>query len=288
MAVKTSYTDKDKLFQAPLPNHAATYAVITHKEIVINAMSELQTAGFNITEEIYKSNINGEVAYGIYNLDHSMDPDIQMMFAWGNTYDKTRKFRCAVGANVKVSNNAMINGDLASYARKHTGNANQEAHEHIVEQVKSAVEHYNQLIIDKNLFLNTTLTARQQSEILGIVLHEKEIINLTQVALIQKELKKATFDYSKYDADSAFVLYNHINHSLKDSHPAKWMDNHQDLHRFFINEFGKIIQRVAPTTDILQDVRQSIAIQELIEPIPIKTVEVENKVQQNRRTVVFM
>ena len=244
MAIKTSFTQKEDLFRVPLPQHAATYTVISHESIVKHAINELSRAGFGIRQEVYKKNINGEVAYGIYNLDHSKDKALSMMFAWSNTYDKSRRFRCAIGAEVTTSSNHMITGDVASYARKHTGNADQQALDHIIEQIKLGVDHYTQIITDKEQLLNTTLTVRQQSEILGILVHEKEVINLTQLALIQKELKRPSFNYN-YDKDSAFLLYNHIGHSLKDSHPSVWMDNHQEVHRFFINEFGQISDALA-------------------------------------------
>ena len=244
MAIKTSFTQKEELFRVPLPQHAATYTVISHESIVKHAINELSRSGFAIRQEVYKKNLNGEVAYGIYNLDHSKDPDLSMMFAWSNTYDKSRRFRCAIGAEVGVSGNHMMTSDVASYARKHTGNADQQALDHIIEQIKLGVDHYTQIIADKELLLNKTLTVRQQSEILGILVHELEVVNLTQLALIQKELKKPSFNYS-YDLDSAFLLYNHIGHSLKDSHPSVWMDNHQEVHRFFINEFGIITDNLA-------------------------------------------
>jgi hypothetical protein len=293
MAVKTTYTTADKLFSTPLPNHAATYTVISHRSIVDDAMAELNNAGFNIQKETYKSNLNGEVAYGIYTLDHAMDADISMMFAWGNTYDKSRRFRCAVGANVTVSDCAMINGEQASYARKHTGNADHEAKEQIQEQIKIAVQHYNQLLIDKDALLNQRLSKRQQSEILGVLTHDMEVINLTQVALIQKELKKASHDYSRYDLDSAFVLYNHIGQGLKDSHAAVWMDNQQDMHRFFINEFGRIIDTYEePRIQVVPEAHMDEAIRELVAqaPVnkPVEVVELAQNIVQKRSSFVFM
>lgn len=289
MATKTSFTDKEKLFKTPLPNHAATYTVIAHQDIAEHAIRELNNANFQITQEIYKSNLNGQVAYGIYNLDHAKDKDLQMMFAWSNTYDKSRRFRCAIGANVKVSNNTILSGELAAYARKHTGTADHEAREQIIQQIAGAVTHYEQLILDKNALLNQTLSTRQQAEILGVIVHEKEIINLTQLALIQKELKKPSFNYG-YDQDSAFLLYNHINHSLKDSHPSVWMDNHQDLHRFFINEFGNIEDRLEESQKAIEQSIIEIMMQEPKETTaPGLIAQVEPKVLQNtRKRVVFV
>jgi hypothetical protein len=252
MAVKTSFTDKNELFRVPLPQHAATYTVISHESIVKHAINELSRAGFVIRQEVYKKNINGEVAYGIYNLDHSKDPDLSMMFAWSNTYDKSRRFRCAIGAEVTASGNHIMTGDVASYARKHTGNADQQALDHIISQIQMGVDHYTQIIADKEQLLNTTLTTRQRSEILGVLVFEKEVLNLTQLALVQKELKRPSFNYN-YDQDSAFLLYNHIGHALKDSHPSVWMDNHQDVHRFFINEFGQVTDALAENQAMIEE-----------------------------------
>ena len=68
-----------------------------------------------------------------------------MMFAWSNSYYKSTRFQCGIGAYVFICGNGMVSGDLASYARKHTGNADQEAFNHIMSQVKHADKHFAKL-----------------------------------------------------------------------------------------------------------------------------------------------
>lgn len=248
MAAKTNYIDKENLYSVPLPVHAETYTVISHETICKYVHQQLDAAGFSIMNETFKANVNGEVAYGVYQLDHSNDPDLSMMFAWGNSYDKSRRFRCAIGANVTVSNNSMISGGNTNYARKHTGTADLEALQHITNQVAGAIGDYEKLIQDKDLLKNITISAKLRSEIIGRLFLENEILNLNQMGIILNEMKKPSFNYNA-DQDSAWTLYNHINLSLKESHPAKWMDHHQELHRFFINEYGRLIDNTKEDTD---------------------------------------
>jgi isopentenyldiphosphate isomerase len=50
-------------------------------------------------------------------------------------------------------------------------------------------------------------------------------------------MEKPTFEY-KVDNDSAWALYNHITLSLKDSHPATWMDDQTAVHEVFAHMLG--------------------------------------------------
>jgi hypothetical protein len=36
-------------------------------------------------------------------------------------------------------------------------------------------------------------------------------------------------------------MYNHITLALKDSHPTRYLSNHQRVHDFFVNEFGNLV-----------------------------------------------
>ena len=86
-----------------------------------------------------------------------------MMFAWTNSYNKQIRFQCGIGAYVFVCNNGMVAGDMSTYARKHTGNADSEAFNQIMSQIKNAGDG-NYKVISLNI---TKLKSYLSTKILG-------------------------------------------------------------------------------------------------------------------------
>jgi hypothetical protein len=108
------------------------------------------------------------------------------------------------------------------------------------EQIANASKYYDNLIQDKQMLKDVHLSQRQKGTILGRLFAEDEILTLTQVGIVKRELDKPTFNYSN-NPDSAWDMYNHITLALKDSHPMRYLSNHQRVHNFFVNEFGNLV-----------------------------------------------
>ena len=230
----TTITEVD-LCTADLPLHGKTYTVIPHKNIIDHTENLLRENNFIIKKKTFKSNLKARVAQGIYQIVSTHDDDMGMMFAWTNSYDKSTRFQCGIGSYVFVCNNGMIHGDMATFARKHTGLADLEVQRQISSQIKYAHKHFNQLIQDKNQFKNQQLSKKQQSELVGRLFIEEELINATQVSIIKNEIKKPSFNYN-CNVDSAWSFYNHVTHALKLSHPRLWMTTQQKFHKFMTTE----------------------------------------------------
>lgn len=255
MASKTIFTTREQIIHTPLPEHGNTYTVIPHEFIINKAKDELQNQGFKIKHELYKSTLNGQVAQGLYHLEHNVDPDMGMMFAWSNSYDKSMRFKCAIGAHVFVCMNGVIRGDMASFSRKHTGTADQEASDSIDYQISMAGKYFDKLVEDKTMLQNKLMTRREQAELIGRIFLEEKIVTLTQMGIIKREMEKPSYEYDS-DPDSAWVLYNHVTHALKDSHPTCYLDNHQKIHSVFVDNFilGKTrVQIPAPEPELSFD-----------------------------------
>ena len=229
----TSCTAED-LSAVQYPNHGKTYTVIRHKFLIDAARSILKTHGFNIKNEEYKSTANGNIAQGIYQIESTQDSELGMMFAWSNSYDKSTRFQCGIGAFVRVCGNGMVCGDMASYARKHTGNADKEAFNHIMSQVKQGNKHFTQLVKDRDDFKQRSLSIKEQAELVGRLFIDENIIDSSQVSCIKNEINKPSYDYKQYN--TAWTFYNHVTHALKKSHPRSWMSDQQKFHQFMISE----------------------------------------------------
>lgn len=248
MPAKTSFVTEQHLRNAALPSHGKRYTVIPHGFIIDETRRELAAAGFSIDKEMYKTSLDGQIAQGIYHINYGNDADMGLMFAWSNSYNKMMRFKCAIGAQVFICMNGVVSGDLANYKRKHTGSALIDVTNSIQFQISKAKEYYNNLVADKEMLKQVLLTKSQQGATVGRLLIEQEILTLTQVGMVQREIDKPTHSYSN-NPNSAWDLYNHITLALKDSHPLNYLSDHQKVHTFFVNEFGQLQNVYAPIED---------------------------------------
>jgi len=237
MGKRSITATRDILTRATLPQATKTYTVISHQFIIDKALAALAAKGFEVKEELYKCNETAEIAQGIFNLNYGTDPDMGMMFAWVNSYDKSTKFKCSIGAHVYISENRILPATMGSWIRKHTGSADQEASAAIDLQIGDADIYFNQLVLDKENMKGIILNTQQQAETMGRLYFEHKLIGTEQMSLIRQEMKKPSFAYTA-DKDSLWVLYNHISHALKSSHPKLWMDQQRMVHWFLTDTFG--------------------------------------------------
>jgi hypothetical protein len=237
MPPKVPFYSEQNLRLAALPNHGGRYAVVSHGDVIDNVKHELIKAGFAIKKEEYKMTVDGQVAQGVYHLDYAGDPDMGMMFAWSNSYNKTMRFKCAVGAYVFICGNGVVRGDMGSYSRKHSGTALQDVVDQINNQITNAKQHYDILLQDKALLKNVLLSPRDKGRILGQLFANDEILTLTQVGIVKREMDKPSHNYNCHP-DSAWAMYNHVTFALKESHPSTHMKDHQKVHHYFVDAYG--------------------------------------------------
>lgn len=132
--------------------------------------------------------MNAQIAQGVYHLNYGNDPEMGMMFAWSNSYDKSMRFKCAIGAYVFVCSNGIVSGDMGSWGRKHTGSAAEETQEAILLQIDNADVYYNQLVLDKENMKQIILKPKNSAEIMGRLFLEHKLINVEQLSIVKNEL----------------------------------------------------------------------------------------------------
>ena len=188
--------------------------------------------------------MNANVAQGIYHIYPSQTNDEQiknetelgMMFAWTNSYDKSTRFQCAIGAYVMVCYNGMVAGDMMNFKRKHTGSADYDVKVHMADQIKNGEKYYKRILDDKEMLRNTDLSLCSQAELIGRLFVEEDMLDSQQMTCVKAELNKPTYDYSVDSNKSAWAFYNHVTHSLKKAHPRDWLNDQQNFHDFMTAE----------------------------------------------------
>ena len=243
MPKKIAECTKAHLVSVPLPNHGATYTVISHQSVMDYVYTELAAAGFSVVHEEYRCTADGQIAHGIYKLNFNNDPELSMMFAWTNSYNKQVRFKCGVGGYINLTGTTMVCGDMGSWARKHTGTADEETIKTIQDQIANAHMYYNQLCADKESMKGITLNKRKQAQLLGILFAEYQILTTEQASIIRQQMDRPSHVYA--DSNSLWAFYNYVTIALQHSHPKTWMEDQRVLH-YFISTVNNFQQCSAP------------------------------------------
>lgn len=249
------------LENAPLPSHGDTYTVIPHRDVIENTLNMLNASGFDVVRELYRANVNANVAQGVYHIkpNNPIDDKIKaedelgMMFAWTNSYDKSTRFQCAIGGYVMVCHNGMVAGDMMSFARKHTGSADYEIRMQISNQIKNAEKYYTKIIDDKNNLRKVDLPMKEQAELLGRLYAQEDILDVSQIVTVKEEMAKPSYDYQA-DQENAWAFYNHVTHALKKSHPRSWLSDSQKFHDFIVGDL--LGQMGIVTKDTVEEIEE--------------------------------
>ena len=268
MAVRTQDCTREYLGTVPLPNHADTYTVISHEFVISNTLEQLALHGFTIADEKYRANSDGSIAQGIYYLNYTKDPEVGMMFAWSNSYNKLMRFKCGIGGYVFICMNGVVSGDMGSYSRRHSGTADSDTIKTIIDQISNADAYFDQILSDKDTMKAITLTERKQAELLGILYAEYEILTTEQMSTVKQQIDKPGYDYN-CEVNSLWAFYNHVTYALKKSHPKDWMEDQRKLHLFISMEFDLLNYSGLDTTEDID--------LEFVDPLELNYGEPENQ-----------
>ena len=93
-----------------------------------------------------------------------------------------------------TNSTSLVCGDMGSWARKHTGSADTETKETIEQQVKLAKVYYEQLCSDKESMKKINLDVRKQSQILGMLFAEHDILTTEQASMIKQQMSRPTYN----------------------------------------------------------------------------------------------
>jgi hypothetical protein len=292
MGKRTGTTTKDFLIKAALPVQTETYTVISHEFIINKTEEVLKANGFNILSEYYRSNDNGSVANGIYHLNCDKDPDMGMMFAWTNSYDKSLRFRCMIGGYVYLSNNRIISNDIGTYGRVHTGSADDAIANTIEGQIVNADEFFKQLIHEKNEMKKILVPEKLRAELTGCMYFINELLTSEQLAVVKTEYRKPSFDYG-VEPTSLWAMYNAILTSLHRAHPKTWMEQQRLSHYFLTNAFGIKPLAIAEAEDTIEKAQltifddpnytegsESITLSDTLEVVAIEGIKPEEEITQ--------
>lgn len=235
-AIAEVQSTKEFLKSLTVPQQTSWYKPVGHGQLMDVTEETLQKCGFKITKEIFTYSSDGNKANGKYHLEWGNDPDMGLMIAWQNSYNKTLSLKFAVGGHVFICENGIVKGDMGTFKSKHVGDIQTVTPKLLSEYICGAGGTFEKMIIEKHRMQEIEVSKRTSAELMGRLFLEERAITSTQLNIISRELKNPTFDYGH--PGSLWELYNHVTYSLKTASPNTWMQQQIDNHQFFTEEYG--------------------------------------------------
>lgn len=237
MPQKIPIITRSYLKDVPLPVYATgRYTVISHETIISFMEQEIVNAGLHIEDQEFRAARGGQIATGKYHVKYADDPEIGLMIGFVNSYDKSTRFGCTVGGFNKIYGNSYINAGDQTWVRKHTGNADKEAEQHIKDQIAIASTHYDKIVRHRELFKKIQIHPQLKASILGYLFFEKELLTADQANTVIKNIKLK--DSFRYKAATLWGLYNHITIALKSTHPLEWIKTQSQVHDILLHTYA--------------------------------------------------
>lgn len=244
---KVTYrTTKSELVKVGLPEQTKSYKPISHEQLIELTLNSISNAGFELENEWYQSARDGQIATGHYTIKNIADKEMQLQIAWQNSMNKQVSLKFALGLHVFICSNGACSGDMGAFKRKHTGDVQEFTPKTIEEYIKTAGDTFIQMQNQRDRMKEILLTKRLQSELVGRMYIEEDLIESTQLNIIKRELEKPTYDYGA--PNSMWELYQFTTFGLKDVHPSLYMKKHLSAHSFFVNESGLFVPKVETIT----------------------------------------
>jgi len=281
-------TTKNVLLDQTLPEQTNTYTVIPNKFVMDLIETELDAQNFIVKKELYAAYNNNDVAIGRYIIHHDDDPDLSMMFYFINSYDKSQRFRCGIGAIINT-NDAMFAGDSQTFNKIHKGTALDDAEAAIKAQIHAAGSAYTTLAKHKRAMETIEFTDKQFYELIG-ELYLKNMVTPYQLGIIKSEYDTPSYDYINTD-NNMWTLYNHIQVGLKRSHSKNVFNNVQLVHYHICNKYKILTHPIVlgiETTTETEEVTNEVDIDEVyVDPNQTSILDQIENLENNKSEVTI-
>lgn len=246
---RMAIADREEVYNAPIiPWNNGTYTPLANSMVMDLIDTKINNLGLVVKDEHYKVTrtsdglIKGVI--GSYDIS-TPDGDYGQRVMFRNSYDKSMSFAFVCGMVVWICSNGCISGDY-QYRRIHRG-AFLEGTSTTEKEVIASVE--GGFTVLQNSFEHTSeqlnelkhfeVSPEEVFKILGTLFFTKQVINITQMSIIKRELASSqNFRHLGDLKFTAYDLYNHITESLKTSHPTTYVNDHVVTHSLFEETFN--------------------------------------------------
>lgn len=219
-------------YEALLPQKTDTYMPVPHMELLQIVESRLLESGYTITKRSVEQSTDGQVIIAHFLISKGEgELDYTQEFGVVNSYNKTKPIVFASGGHVFICANGMVVSEFTT-VRKHTSKVWDEIYDKLTEAIEKMEYNWEKLQQDVLKMTLTFLNLTQKAEVLGRLFVEEEVITITELSKIKKELSKPTHDYEA--CDTLWELYNYVTFVLKDAHILRKTEALKKTHDFMV------------------------------------------------------
>lgn len=234
--IKLEYLAEEIVVAVPPPKKTDSYTPIHNRRIIDLIREQASLNNLSVIDSKFKMNSDGTQTLGLFDF-YSNDNDMGIRGTFLNSYDKSLSFKFSMGGVVWKCSNGCFSTEVY-LKRKHTGDAEQVAKMKIISGFEMMGEYFQSLLDARNKLMSVEVDIRKASELVGRMFMEHEFITSQQMNVIKKGCQDSSLFASIFEPGySAWDLYNNVTHSLKQSHPSDYMDDHINFHNFMIEEF---------------------------------------------------
>jgi len=259
MDIKTYSVKKQEVINVPTPADTRTYRAMGHEKLIDLTLEGIEKSGFLLDKESYTMARKGNVANGKYTISNVADEEMQIQIGWQNSLDKSISLKWAMGVHIFICSNGCIQGDMGAFKKKHWGDIQSYTPQSIAEYIKTSADVFLNIQKERDAMKNIELTKRISAELLGRMFIEEGLIESTQLNIIKREMETPTFNYGA--PNSLWELYQFTTFSMKELHPTIWMQEHIDVHKYFVGQSGLILPKQEeilsfPISQVVEDKTQ--------------------------------
>lgn len=240
---------KEEVYNAPIiPWSNDSYTPISNKFIMDMLTDKIQNLGLIVKSEDYRTSLTKDgkirgVIGGLNIVTNNENYCQRIMFR--NSYDKSMSFAIVIGTLVAICENGCISGDY-QYKRIHRGvitGDSSTTQDDIVENINGSFQYleiaFSEVTRQLDELNHFQISPKESYELIGELFFKQEVINITQMSIIKRELVQSNNFRHIGDTDfTAYDLYNHITESLKSSSPYSYVKDHIATHKLFEQTFN--------------------------------------------------
>jgi hypothetical protein len=171
------------------------------------------------------------------------------------------RFKCGVGVYIPKTGNYIFAGDVSSYARKHTGKADEEAIAMIQTQLNMANAHYADLLASRDILIGQNASLHTYSQLVGEMFIEKQCLNKEQASSVRDNLIGEVVLFDNMTHSNAWNFYNCVATALRISHPKNWFEDQSECHRLINKHFALTALTQMTAIEFVQE-----SVQEEVQP----------------------
>ena len=253
--IRIEHINRDELFAISLPTETDSYTPVPNRFILDTVDHMAKTMGLSLRAERFDSAKQGKMVIGNLNYEGT-DPDMGIKIAFKNSYDKSRSFGIAAGANVWVCLNGMIQGQIIMN-RVHTGEARLIVHQQIHMAFEAMIEEYNRMIEIRSELKKTPMLREEAQAVVANLFFHEESISSVMLNIIKTAWNNQHGNFAPIDSQNftAWDCYNHITEGLKRSHPTDYISNHISVHKamsdFLVMSKGDVKKTIIISKEVI-------------------------------------